>query len=59
MGGYQFGNRYLVDMLPYVFYGLLLFHPREKGFHLLTTMLMTLGFALNLVGTIAVYNHWI
>ena len=59
MGGYQFGNRYMVDMLPYVFYGLLLFHPREKGFHLLTTMLMTLGFALNLVGTIAVYNHWI
>jgi hypothetical protein len=59
LGGYQFGNRYLVDMLPYVFYGLLALRPRERNFHLLVSMLLVMGFALNLMGTVAVYNHWI
>lgn len=57
LGGYQFGNRYIVDMLPYVFYGLLRWKPRRET--LLSIPLFMLGFSVNLIGTVATYNHWI
>lgn len=57
LGGYQFGNRYIVDMLPYVFYGLLSLKT-EKGADWIIP-LFALGFSVNLIGTVAAYNHWI
>lgn len=59
MGGQQFGNRYLVDMLPYVFLGLLVWMPRGERFARWTLPLMCFGAALNLMGTVMSYNFWI
>lgn len=57
LGGYQFGNRYIVDMLPFVFFGLLYWKP-GWGARLQIPLFM-LGFSVNLIGTVATYNHWI
>ena len=59
MGGYQFGNRYIVDMLPYVFFGLLAFKPENEKSSNLNIPLFMLGLSVNLIGTVATYNHWI
>lgn len=58
MGGQQFGNRYLVDFLPYLFLGMLLWMPRGKTFAQLNLPLMCFGAALNLLGTVMSYNSW-
>lgn len=59
LGGYQFGNRYLVDLLPYVFHEILMLKPKDKRFWLGSIPLCAMGFSVNLVGTVATYNHWI
>lgn len=59
LGGWQFGNRYLVDMLPWLFYGLLLWKPEEEKFVRWNIPILAFGFAINLIGTVATYNHWI
>lgn len=59
MGGYQFGNRYIVDMLPYVFYGLITYKQGAGKAEWLNNPLFALGFSINLIGTVSTYNHWI
>jgi 4-amino-4-deoxy-L-arabinose transferase-like glycosyltransferase len=59
LGGWHFGNRYLLDALPYLFFGLMLWKPKEDWFARINMPLFFLGFALNLVGTVATYNYWI
>ena len=59
LGGWQFGNRYLKDILPYLFFGLLCWMPKAGWFRLPARALFCLGFALNLVGTVATFNGWI
>ncbi len=59
LGGWQFGNRYLVDMLPYLFAGLLWWMPEDEKFMKWNIPILAFGFAINLIGTIATYNHWI
>lgn len=59
MGGYQFGNRYIVDMLPYVFYGLITYKQDAGKAEWLNNPLFALGFSINLIGTVSTYNHWI
>ena len=59
MGGYQFGNRYIVDMLPYVFYGLITYKQGVRKAEWLNNPLFALGFSINLIGTVSTYNHWI
>lgn len=59
MGGYQFGNRYIVDMLPYVFYGLITYKQDAGKAEWLNNSLFALGFSINLIGTVSTYNHWI
>lgn len=57
LGAQQFGNRYLVDLLPYVFAGLLLHLPEEEEkFSRLFLPYMILGVGLNLVGTVFSYG---
>lgn len=60
LGGWQFGNRYLLDLLPYLLYGMLSLAPEDDG-HLATLCapLFAMGFAVNLIGTVATYNSWI
>lgn len=59
MGGFQFGNRYPVDALPYAFFAILLLADQEDFFRKYQYPLAILGIALNVIGTIAVYNNWI
>lgn len=57
MGGYHFGNRYTLDALPALLLSLAAIAPYSKEkYH---TPLFILGIALNIAGTIAVYNNWI
>lgn len=59
LGGWHFGNRYLLDLLPYLIAGFLLWKPRSRQFDRWNIPLFMLGFALNLIGTVATYNYWI
>lgn len=59
LGGYQFGNRYLVDMLPFAYCGLLLMMPRGERFAWANVPLFFMGFAVNLIGTVGTYNYWL
>ena len=59
LGGWQFGNRYLVDMMPWLFAGFLLWMPDDDRFTRWSTPLMTWGAALNLLGAVATYMRWI
>ena len=59
LGGYQFGNRYLVDMLPFVYAALAMFMPLGERFAAANVPLFFMGFAVNLIGTVGTYNHWL
>ena len=59
LGGWQFGNRYLLDMLPYLLCGILLWMPRGETFRMWCVPAALLGAAVNLIGTVALYNSWI
>ena len=59
LGGWQFGNRYFKDIMPWMFFGLLCLMPGKPWFQLPSRVLMFFGFSLNLLGTVAVFNGWI
>lgn len=59
LGGWQFGNRYLVDMLPYLFCGMLLLMTEAERWDRYVLPVCCEGALVNLVGMIAAYNHWI
>ena len=60
MGGYQFGNRYVVDTLPVIFFALLVMLREEPSdLEFLTLPLFLWGLGVNLAGTIALMNQWL
>ena len=59
LGGWQFGNRYMVDMMPWLFYGLMVWMPDDDRFARWSAPLWVWGFAINVVGAVATYNKWI
>ncbi len=59
LGGWQFGNRYLVDLMPWVFFGILCQQPDSDRFTEWMTPLAAVGCVLQILGTVAAYNHWI
>ncbi len=59
LGGWQFGNRYLKDVLPWLFYGLLCWMPKRGWFRQPARALFFFGLAINLIGTVATFNNWI
>lgn len=59
MGGWHFGNRYINDTLPFVFFGILALQSDKEDAFFLHSILCHFGILLNITGTIAVYNHWI
>lgn len=59
MGGFQWGNRYPLDALPFVLLGILLVCKKDDPLEKYQIPLAILGLALNVAGTIAVYNNWI
>lgn len=59
LGGWQWGNRYLVDTMPFLFYGMLRWKPKGESFIKWNLPIFFFGFSINIVGTIATYNYWI
>lgn len=59
MGGRHFGNRYINDLLPFVYYGILITMPEDEVWVKWNYPLFILGLCLNFVGSIATYNNWI
>ena len=59
LGGWQFGNRYLLDMMPWLFIGFLLWMPEDDRFVRWSMPLMAWGAALNIIGAVATYRFWI
>ena len=57
LGGWQFGNRYTVDLLPCIFMGILLCAKERRPVLLCPLILWGLG--VNLVGTIALMEGWL
>ena len=58
MGGWQFGCRYLLDVMPVLFFGLVLWMPRGDRFRRWCMPLLAFSAALNVVGTVLLYNKW-
>lgn len=59
LGGFQFGNRYLVDMLPVLYYAVLHWKPKGKGYEALFLCMAVMGACVNLLGTVFAYNKGI
>lgn len=57
MGAWQFGNRYLVDLMPWLFCGLLAWAPRGERFTRWCAPFFAWGAALNLLGTVLAYTQ--
>ena len=57
LGGVQFGNRYLVDLMPFAFFGLLMWQPKSGTFRRILTALAVYGISVNLIGTVLSYNN--
>lgn len=55
LGGWQFGNRYLVDLLPFLLLGLLMHLPRNGKERLIWLPIGTLAAALHVAETIGIY----
>ena len=59
MGGFQFGNRYTLDALPYAVFAIAAIADNKDKYEYWYIPLMLLGLCMNIVGTAAVYNNWI
>ncbi len=55
LGAVQFGNRYLVDLMPYLYLGLLLHSSSPTRLSHYTLPLLYYGTSVNLIGTIISY----
>ena len=58
LGGFQFGNRYFLDMLPWVYAAILALKPRSRWAVLLNVPLLVMGLCVNLLGAVAAYSGW-
>ena len=56
LGGWQFGNRYAIDILPYVYLLVGLITEKHPGLAKYCVPLCVFGMCLNIVGTVIVYN---
>lgn len=58
MGGYHFGNRYFIDVMPFFFYIFTMSEPNIRyKFCFLTVPLFMLGAGLNIVGVISILSN--
>lgn len=56
LGGWQFGNRYAIDILPYIYLLTGMIVAKHPGFSKYCVPLCVFGMCLNMVGTVIVYN---
>ena len=59
MGGWAFGNRYLLETMPFVFAGMLAEKPESERMIRICLPYALLCMMINLLGTVTTYNHWI
>lgn len=59
LGGWQFGNRYLLDVMPWMFFGFLHWKPRTQTFLHWNIPLAIFAAVTNLMGSVILYNKWI
>lgn len=60
LGGWQFGNRYFIDLLPYLFYVLMKTTPDEdERLYNYQIPLFLFGLTTNILGTLATYLEWV
>ena len=58
LGGWQFGNRYLVDLAPWIFYGILCHQPENDSVYRFSLPLAAVAGVCQITWTIAAYNGW-
>lgn len=58
MGGWHFGNRYTNDLLPWIYFGMLLLQRKYPGLAKIQIPLCIFGMCLNAIGSVVVYNGW-
>ena len=59
LGGWQFGNRYLLDIMPWLFFGFLHWKPRSPVFTHWNIPIALFAAVTNLIGSVILYNKWI
>lgn len=60
LGGWQFGNRYTIDLLPAVYFAVMMMRSYdETDMKIMLYPMFLWGFGINLVGTVALVNGWI
>ncbi len=57
LGGWQFGNRYMKDFMPFLFAALCLSAPGSRRFRMLIIFLFVAALALHLAGTVLTWNN--
>ncbi len=58
LGGWQFGNRYLKDVMPFIFYALCLAAPDTRGYRAFSALLLAGSAAMHIVCTVITWNYW-
>ncbi len=58
LGAFQYGNRYFLDSMPYMFLGIIEWKGEDPRFTRMQWPLFALGFSLSLLGTVTAYNGW-
>ena len=59
LGGWQFGNRYLLDIMPWMYFGFLHWKPRSPAFLRWNIPIALFAAVTNLMGSVILYNKWI
>ena len=58
LGGWQFGNRYFKDIMPFLFALLCLCIPKSSCFRRVTFILFICSLSFHLLGTAITWNYW-
>ena len=58
LGGWQFGNRYFKDIMPFLFCALCLTMPDNRHLRSISTVLFAWSVSLHLLGTVITWNYW-
>lgn len=59
LGGWHFGNRYFIDLVPFMLGMILYVLPKKMRISIPLLVLTVLGVSMNLLGTVIIYNDWL
>ena len=58
LGGWQFGNRYFKDIMPFLFTALCISVSDTRCFRFISVLMFVMSFSLHLLGTAMTWNYW-